>query len=78
MDTLLLPVLVGCPSWSSLLMEDGWVLQSSARELALLLGTSSINPGRRAVAGSISLISDSFLGVTTDTRKDARIVVQGQ
>lgn len=78
MDMLLLPVLVGCPSWSSLLMEDGWVLQFSARELALLLGTSSISPGRRDVAGSISLISDSFLGVTTDTRKDARIVIQGQ
>jgi len=74
MDMLLL---VGCPSWSSLLVEDGWVLQSSAPELALLLGTSSISPGGRAEAGSTSLVSDSFLRLTTDTRKDTRLVVQG-
>lgn len=50
------------------LMEDGWILQSLAPGVALLLGTSSISPGGRAVAGSTGSVSGSFLRLATDKR----------
>lgn len=71
MNTPLLPIPMGCPHWSLLLLEAAWVL------LAQLLGHIH-QPGGKATAGCAHFTSGSFLRHAADIRKDAMLIVRDE